>query len=107
MRFPPVKIIITTLFLVIAVVLVTLIATSKPKVQPKPVTVEEDNTISKYVDDVQLKIDLDRDEKEQANKQAKLAKAKRDSVECQFWKQQQAKKTTPKIEAKITQFCEL
>ena len=107
MRFPPVKIIITALFSVIAVVLVTLIATSKPKVHPKPVIVEEDNTISKYVDDVQLKIDLDRDEKEQANKQAKLAKAKRDSVECQFWKQQQATKTTPKIEAKITQFCEL
>ena len=107
MRFPPVKIVITALFLIIVVVLVTLIATSKPKVQPTSTAPQEDNTLTNYIAEAQRKNDLERDEREAAYKLEKLAKAKKDSAECQFWTKQHANKASPRTTEKVTQFCEL
>jgi hypothetical protein len=108
MRLPPLKIVATILFFAIAILLLALISTSKPKPHPNMnVAPEDNNTVANYIDEVQRKNDLERDEKAQAEKLAAMAKAKKDSVECQFWKQQQTQKTTPKIEEKVSQFCEL
>lgn len=108
MRLPSVKIIATLLFFAIAILLLALISTSKPKPHPNMnIAPEDNNTIANYIDEAQRKNDLERNEKAQAEKLAAMAKAKQDSVECQFWKQQQTQKTKPKIEEKIAQFCEL
>ena len=96
------------LFFLAAIVLFVLIATHKTKVVSEAPVDDASNTVAKYIDEVERKNELERDQKELANKLAKLAKAKKDSVECQFWMlQKQKKSTNPRIEEKITQFCEL
>ena len=95
-------------FFLIAIILFALIATHKTKtVRETPVN-DASNTVARYIDEAEQQDSLIRDQREQANKLAKLTKAKKDSVECQFWTlQKQKKSTNPRIEEKITQFCEL
>jgi len=96
-------------FSLLAIILFVLIATHKTKtVIEAPVNDVSSNTVARYIDEAEKQDALERDQKEQANKLAKLTKAKKDSVECQFWTlQKQKKSTNPRIEEKITQFCEL
>lgn len=97
-------------FFLIAIILFVLIATHETKIASEaPVNdASNTNTVARYIDEAEKQDALERDQKEQANKLAKLAKAKKDSVECQFWiLQKQKKSTNPRIEEKITQFCEL
>lgn len=98
------------IFFIIAIGLLVLIVTHKPaKTVPEaPVRSSVDSdTITKYIDEAEKQNELERDKKEQANKLAKMIKAKKDSVECQFWQQQKQKKATNRVDEKITQFCEL
>lgn len=98
------------IFFVITLILMVLIVTRKTtKVTEAPASYSN-NTIAKYVDEAKQQNDLERDQREQADKLEKLAKAKRFSVECQFWKQQkekQTKQTNLRTDEKIIQFCEL
>lgn len=102
---------IAIFFFIIAAALLALIATHKTRATPvdtlRPVAAEEDN-FSKYIEEAEQQNAIERDRKEQTEKLAKLAKAKKDSVECQFWTQQKQNHATNKrVEEKITQFCEL
>jgi uncharacterized protein YcbK (DUF882 family) len=108
----PTSIQFTGIFFLIAIaVLITLIATHKTNPSAAAntsITSTTENTVSKYIDAIEKQNELDRDQKEQADKLAKLAKAKKDSVECQFWMQQkQNQSTNPRLDEKLTQFCEL
>lgn len=109
----PSNIHIAGIFFSIALVLLTLIVTHKSSsvettaINNKDTSASNDSVIQ-YIEAVEKQNELERDQKEQANKRAKLTKAKRDSVECQFWMQQKrSKSTNPRVEEKIIQFCEL
>jgi ribosome assembly protein YihI (activator of Der GTPase) len=94
-----------TLFLISIAVFVLIITHKKSTATELP---NSDNTVAQYIQTVEQQEQQARDEKEQADKRAKLTKAKQDSAECQFWKQQkQNKSTNPRIGEKIAQFCEL
>lgn len=99
------------IFFLIATVLLVLIATHKTKVVTETSNINQTDTtdtVTKYIDEVERKNELERDQKEQANKLAKMIKAKKDSTECQFWMQQKPKKSiNPRVSDKITQFCGL
>lgn len=97
------------IFFLIAIVLMVLIFTHKSSVATDAPKTYADDTVTKYIDEVEKQNNLERNEKEHAEKLAKLAKAKRDSVECQFWKQQQkqAQQVNPRTDEKVIQFCEL
>jgi len=107
MRVPSNSHLSIALFL-IAIALAVLIATHKTHIATDTSLNHNDDTVAKYIDEVEQQDILERDQREHAAKLAKLAKAKRDSVECQFWMQQKQKKSTdPRLNDKITQFCEL
>jgi predicted Holliday junction resolvase-like endonuclease len=90
----------------IAIAVFVLITTHKKSTTAELPT--SDNTLTQYIQTVQQQEELARDEKEQAEQRAKLAKDKENSVECQFWKQQkQNKSNNPRVAEKIAQFCEL
>jgi len=90
----------------IAIAVFALIITHKKSTTAELPT--RDNTLTQYIQTVQQQEELARDEKEQAEKHAKLATAKENSVECQFWKQQkQNKSNSQRVTEKIAQFCEL
>lgn len=109
MRLPS-NIVLARISFVIAAGLLVLIFTHKREAPaaPAPIAVSE-NTVNNYIAEVEKKNELERDEIEQARKVAKLAKAKKDSVECQFWTQQKAKSSAPnpKTDEKVAHFCEL
>ena len=94
------------IFFIISIVVFVLIITHK-----KSTTTElpsSDTTVTQYIQTTQQQEEQARDEKEQAERHAKLAKAKENSAECQFWKlQKQNKSTNPRIGEKIAHFCEL
>ncbi len=109
MRLPS-NIVLARIFFVIAAGLLVLIFTHKREAPATaaPITSNE-NTVNNYIAEVEKKNELERDEIEQTRKLAKLAQTKKDSVECQFWKQQKAKSSAPnpKTEEKVAHFCEL
>lgn len=97
---------IARILFLIAIAVFVLILTHKKSTTAELPT--RDNTVTQYIQTVRQQDELARDEKEQAEKRAKLVKAKENSVECQFWKQQkQNKSNNPRIAEKIAQFCEL
>lgn len=110
MRLPS-NIVLARIFFVIAAGLLVLVFTHKREAPAAvaPIAAPNENAVNNYIAEVEKKNELERDEIEQAHKIAKLAKEKKDSVECQFWTQQKAKssKPNPKTDEKITQFCEL
>ncbi|RZA00652.1 MAG: hypothetical protein EOO68_11040, partial [Moraxellaceae bacterium] len=75
MRAPSSRLIAVILF-AIATLLLALIATHKPKVATSTVTTHSDDTVAKYIEEVEKQNTLERDRKEQADKLAKLTKAK-------------------------------
>ncbi len=90
----------------ISIALFVLILTHKKSTTAELPT--SDNTVTQYIQTVQQQEQQARDEKEQTEKHTKLAKAKENSAECQFWKlQKQNNSTNPRIGEKIAQFCEL
>jgi hypothetical protein len=94
------------IFFLIAIAVFALIFTHKTK--PAPTLTAPDNSVTQYIQAVEQQNEQARDEKDQADKLATLAKAKQDSPECQFWKQQkQNKSTNPRVGEKIAQYCEL
>jgi hypothetical protein len=103
--------VLARIFFVIAAGLLVLIFTHKREkpVQPPVVTESSEGTVTKYIAEVERKNELERDEIEQARKLAKLAQAKKDSVECKFWTQQKASSSKPnaKTDEKIAHFCEM
>jgi hypothetical protein len=104
---PSLKLVSIGLF-ALAIVLFALIFTHDTKVVTEvPVTEPGDNAVNDYVEKIQLQNEKERDEQQEAYLHAKMAKAKKESVECQFWTQQQAAKPSPKNVEKVTQFCEL
>lgn len=106
MRISP-KLVIAGLFAV-AILIFTLIFTSKTKVVANPVVSEtNDHTVSKYIEKVELQNERERDEKQEAYMHDKMAKAKKESVECKFWQQQLATTANKKNKDKVAQFCEL
>lgn len=109
MRLPS-NIVLARISFVIAAGLLILVFTHKREapVQAAPV-VENEHVVEDYIKEVELKNELERDAIEQTRKQEKLAKAKKDSVECKFWTQQKANSSKPnaKADEKIAQFCEL
>lgn len=107
MRISP-KLVIAGLFAV-AILIFTLIFTSETKVVAEPVVATEpsDHTVSEYIEKVEMQNELERDAKQEAYMHEKMAKAKKESVECKFWQQQLTAKATPKNKEKVAQFCEL
>ena len=106
MRLSP-KLISIALF-ALAIILFTLLFTRETKVVSQPAAPEPaDHVVDKYIEKVQLQSELERDEQQAAYMHEKMAKAKKESVECKFWQQQLAAKDTPKNKDKVTQFCEL
>ena len=104
---PSLKLVSIGLF-ALAIVLFTLIFTHESKVVAETTVPEpNDQVVSQYVEKIQLENEKERDEQQEAYLQAKMAKAKKESVECQFWTQQQGAKPSPKNAAKVTQFCEV
>jgi hypothetical protein len=104
---PSLKLVSIGLF-ALAIVLFTLIFTHENKVVAElPPAEPADHAVSDYVEKIQLQNEKERDEQQEAYLHAKMAKAKKESVECQFWTQQQGAKPSPKNAAKVTQFCEL
>ena len=111
MRLPS-NIVLARIFFVIAAGLLVLVFTHKreaPAQQPVVAAASEEGTVTKYIAEVERKNELERDEIEQTRKLAKLAQAKKDSVECKFWTQQKASssKPNPKTDEKIAHFCEM
>jgi len=45
------------------------------------------------------------EERAQQERQEKLQKARENSVECQFWRQQKNEKSTERVDEKIAEFC--
>ena len=103
----PFKFIVIGLF-AIALLLLALVFTHDTKVVAAPAAPEaSEKTVTKYIEKVELQNELERDAKQEAYLHEKMAKAKKESVECKFWQQQLATKATPKNKEKVTQFCEL
>ncbi len=105
MRISPLHIAIA--FFAIAAAVFVAIVTHKSK--PAAVTMErsvivEEERFAQYLDEAEKQTALERDQREEAEKLAKLAKSRKESVQCQFWKQQKQDKRT---QEKIAQFCEL
>jgi hypothetical protein len=75
-----------------------------PVAPPAPVIEQDTTSINDYVDKVSRERELEQERHYDERKQVKLAAAKKNSVECQFWKQQ---KPSKKSEEKIAQYCEL
>ena len=105
MRVSPLHIAI--IFFAIAAALLFTVFTHKSK--PAAVTVEQssiaaEERFSQYLDNAEKQNELERDQREEAEKLAKKIKIRKESVECQFWKQQKQDKRT---QEKIAQFCEL
>jgi len=107
MRLTP-KLISAGLF-VIAIILFTLVFTHETKVVAQPPATEDvsERVVTSYIEKVELQNEREREERKEAYLHDKLAKAKKESVECKFWQQQLATKVTPKNKGKVTQFCEL
>ena len=76
----------------------------KPVAPPAPVVEEETVSIHDYEEKISREREIEQDRHFDERKQQKLATAKKNSVECQFWKQQ---KPSKKTEEKIAQHCEL
>ncbi|GGY60981.1 hypothetical protein GCM10011613_00380 [Cellvibrio zantedeschiae] len=112
MRVPSFMTLACILFAAGAALLIFILTHKSPVVAtaaPKVSAYEDEHKLSKYIAEVELKNELERDRIEQERKLARQAKAKKDSLECQFWMQQKAKSSTKnrKTEEKIAQFCEL
>ena len=109
MRVSPLHIAIALFAL--AAVLLFLIVTHKSK--PAASTVEQssiaaEERFSQYLDNAEKQNALERDQREEAEKLAKKIKARKESLECQFWTQQQKQNQKDKrVQEKITQFCDL
>jgi hypothetical protein len=104
---PSLKLVSIGLF-ALGIVLFALVFTSETKVVAAPPVAEPaENTVSNYVEKIQLENEKERDAQQEAYLHAKMAKAKKESVECQFWTQQQGAKPSKKNADKVTQFCEL
>ncbi|RYY74327.1 MAG: hypothetical protein EOO52_15880 [Gammaproteobacteria bacterium] len=93
----------------LAIVLFTLIFTREGKVVAVAAQEPEvnDKVVTNYIEKVELQNAQERDERQEAYTHQKMAKAKKESVECQFWTQQQAAKPSSKGADKVKQFCEL
>lgn len=109
MRVSPLHIAIV--FFGVAAALLFAIVTHKSK--PAATTVEQssiaaEERFSQYIDNAEKQNALERDQREEAEKLAKKVKARKESLECQFWMQQQKQNQKDKrVQEKITQFCEL
>lgn len=109
MRVSPLHIAIT--FFAIAAALLFIVFTHKSK--PAAVTVEQssiaaEERFSQYLDNAEKQNALERDQREEVEKLAKKIKARKESIECQFWMQQQKQNQKDKrVQEKIVQFCEL
>ncbi len=101
---------ISKTFIAASLLLLTLaifaVMLNRPKPVPTPVPVVQQDTtsVNDYVDKVSRERELEQERHYDERKQTKLAMAKKNSVECQFWKQQ---KPSKKSEEKIAQYCEL
>lgn len=108
MRLSPLHIAIT--FFALAAALLVAIVTHKSKpaavIVDRSVVVEEER-FAEYLDEAEKQNALERDKREEAEKIEKIAKSRKESVECQFWKQQQKHKQDKRVQEKIAQFCEL
>jgi len=76
----------------------------KPVPTPDPIVQQDTTSVNEYVEKVSRERELEQERHYDERKQVKLAMAKKNSVECQFWKQQ---KPSKKSEEKIAQHCEL
>jgi septal ring factor EnvC (AmiA/AmiB activator) len=104
----PTNIIVAGLFFIAALGLFTLIFSHKhePAAQEEPDTQATDR-LNNYIEEIEKQNDQERDQREEADKLAKQIKAKKESVECQFWTKQQATQASKRNAEKVTQFCEL
>lgn len=87
--------------------LLVMAITHKREVPPPPAPVQSESNLDNYINKLEAERDEELDEKAQAEKRVKLSAAKRNSVECQFWMQQEARKSDPKNQVKIKENCEL
>ena len=89
----------------LAIVLLVMMITHKREA-PTPLSTEtrEQGSIDSYVSKLEQEREQELDEQAKAAKLAKLVTAKRNSVECQFWKQQ---KPSAKTTEKTKEACEL
>lgn len=85
------------------------IFSSKAKVAPTVMHEASASSVStpNYVDVAEERRRQELDIQADSKLQEKRVAAKKNSVECQFWLQQQAKKTNDKIEEKVAKFCNL
>lgn len=101
---------ISKTFIAAALLLITLgiffliLNRPKPVLTPEPVVQEDPASVNDYLEKVSRERELEQERHYDERKQVKLAMAKKNSVECQFWKQQ---KPSKKSEEKIAQHCEL
>lgn len=101
---------ISKTFIATALVLLTLgiffliLNKPKPVAPPAPVIEQDTTSVNDYIDKVSRERELEQERHYDERKQVKMAMAKKNSVECQFWKQQ---KPSKKSEEKIAQHCEL
>jgi hypothetical protein len=77
----------------------------KPVAPPAPVVEQEStNVVRDYEEKISREREIEQDRLFEERKQQKLAVAKKNSVECQFWKQQ---KPSKKTDDKIAEHCDI
>ena len=105
MRAPSTKAIGTLLLLIISILLFLIV--NRPKLTEAKTEVYDSEPTSNYMVEAENKRFEEAEERDRIKRMNRHAAEKRNSVECQFWKQQQTSKSTKKTEEKIKQYCEL
>lgn len=111
MRAPTYKL-IAGIFFILACALLTLIFIPKQTIQATETTdfsTAEEHPVADYISKKEKENEQEREALAEVDKQEQLAKAKRESAECQFWVQQKNQKNSSqpstRIEEKIAKLC--
>lgn len=80
----------------------------KPPIESQSyAALNQEPATTNYLLEAEQRRELEQEKIATVDLQNKRQKAKENSVECQFWKQQKNEKSPPKVDEKINEYCNL
>lgn len=97
-----------SIIFIAALVLFLALLNRKPAVETQPYTaINQEPATSNYLREAEQRREQEQEQISALALQSKRQKAKENSVECQFWRQQKNEKSPPKVDEKIDEHCKL
>lgn len=96
-----------TIIFIASLILFLVLLNRKPLVEQPGTAVNHEASSSNYLIEAEKRREQEQEQISSLELQNKRQKAKENSVECQFWRQQKNEKSPPKVDEKINEYCTL